>query len=324
MTDRAIIYASELSFIAKCVLDYENIETGGDYFGFWNKDGIPVIQFVTGPGENTTRSSTSFYQDIPYLHRCGDFLNSNYALEHIGSWHSHHKLSLDHPSGGDISTMRHCLDTQNVNKFFITICNIIQSDTVRISGFLFSKSLQNLYEETRWVILPNDSPIRNEIERKSNFFTTPKTRKAGYKTRETSFSANKPVIISEKVELAPNSYFDTEKGRKFLKKEFDKINDNKEFKEAELIQNPDKTIAISFKDDLHNYEIVYPLDFSDINPKPILFKDGKEITVENDADTKSSQKKSFDAFYFVKIIFGIKGREIDNENNSKKINIPID
>ena len=37
---KASIYNSELEFISKCVLDYENLETGGDLFGYWDKNEI--------------------------------------------------------------------------------------------------------------------------------------------------------------------------------------------------------------------------------------------------------------------------------------------
>jgi hypothetical protein len=43
---KAIIYQSELDYISRCVLDYPNIETGGDLFGFWTYSGFPVIQYA--------------------------------------------------------------------------------------------------------------------------------------------------------------------------------------------------------------------------------------------------------------------------------------
>ena len=89
--NKAIIYQSELDLISRFVMDYPDIETGGDLFGFWTKEGNPVVQYVIGPGKNTTRTAHSFYQDIDYLKKCGNFLNSRFGLEHIGGWHSHHK-----------------------------------------------------------------------------------------------------------------------------------------------------------------------------------------------------------------------------------------
>jgi hypothetical protein len=32
--DRAVIYRSEIDFISRCILDYLDIETGGQLFGF--------------------------------------------------------------------------------------------------------------------------------------------------------------------------------------------------------------------------------------------------------------------------------------------------
>ena len=44
------------------VLKYENLETGGDLFGLWLDAKTAVVQFVLGPGENCSRTTTSFFQ----------------------------------------------------------------------------------------------------------------------------------------------------------------------------------------------------------------------------------------------------------------------
>jgi hypothetical protein len=275
---KAITTESELNFIARCVLDYEDLETGGDFFGYWSKDGMPVIVYTTGPGKKTKRSSVSFYQDISYLHMCGDYIHNKFAYEHIGSWHSHHKLGLEHPSGGDVNTMQNCLNTQGVDKFFITICNIVSSNEVLINGFLFSKFYRNLYEKTNWAILPDENPIRKYIDEKVDFITYPKTKKAKFKVSETNLKESKKVIVDEKVDLATNSYFTTDEGRKFLKNEFEKLKNVKEFSNVEIIQNEDKTIGITFLFNNREVEIRYPLDFPEKNPTPVVYEKetGKE------------------------------------------------
>jgi hypothetical protein len=303
---KAIICGSELDFIAKCVLDYPDLETGGDYFGYWNKDGMPVIQYVTGPGKQTTRTGTSFYQDIDYLHKCGDYLHSNYCLEHIGAWHSHHKLSLNHPSGGDVSTMKNAL--RNVDKFFITICNITGRKDVSINGFLFSNNFPNLYIQNKWVIIPKLSLVRRDIESgKHNFFTCPATKEAIFFVDETELGQSKKVVFEDKIELE-NLFFETPEGRKFLKSEFDKIKSHPDCKDVEIVQNEDKTIAIAFQYGDKEMEIRYPNDFSDKNPNPVIIEKGVEKEIRHHIlhEMKSAKFESFSPYEFLKRFFNLK------------------
>ena len=50
-SQKAIIYQSELDFISRCILDYPDIETGGQIFGYWTSTGVPVVMEVIGPEE---------------------------------------------------------------------------------------------------------------------------------------------------------------------------------------------------------------------------------------------------------------------------------
>jgi hypothetical protein len=101
----AIIYRSELDFISRCILDYPNIETGGQLFGFWTSNGTPVVTYVIGPGANAQHHQTSFVQDQEYPDVVGRELYRIYRLQHIGEWHSHHQLDLARPSGGDVNAL---------------------------------------------------------------------------------------------------------------------------------------------------------------------------------------------------------------------------
>ena len=97
----AMIYKSEMEYISRCILDYPNIETGGQLFGFWTTEGIPVVMYTIGPGPNSEHHVVHFIQDSDYLARVGDILINKYGLQHIGEWHSHHQLGLAKPSGQD-------------------------------------------------------------------------------------------------------------------------------------------------------------------------------------------------------------------------------
>ena len=78
--DSAIIYQSELEEISRYILDYPNIETGGELFGFWTAYGVPVVLFAIGPGPNSIHQYTSFNQDVPYFHRIGMYISERSVM----------------------------------------------------------------------------------------------------------------------------------------------------------------------------------------------------------------------------------------------------
>jgi len=56
----AVIYRSELDFMSRCILDCKHIETGGQLFGFWTRDCVPVVLFAIGPGPKANHQVTFF------------------------------------------------------------------------------------------------------------------------------------------------------------------------------------------------------------------------------------------------------------------------
>lgn len=310
---KSIIHESELDFIARCVLDYPDLETGGDFFGFWNKDGLPVIQYVTGPGKGTKRTASSFFQEIKYLHECGNYLNGNFALEHIGSWHSHHTLGLDHPSGGDVNTMRNLLEKHNHEKFFISICNIVRRGSVQINGFLFSTIFNKYYEEYDWVVLKGKSPIRLMAEKQTDIFIEPRSRDADFIVKKAKLDEGK-LIHSDKVDFPADYYFNTKAGQGFLKKEFEKLQNSKGVSNVEIVQNDDQTISLTFTFNSRNFELHYPLNYAEDNRNEQLLE----------VDTHRNSNEAFNFLTFAKYIhdffgWGIIADNINNKNEAKKI-----
>ena len=80
----ARIFQSELDFIARCILDCPDIETGGQLFGYWTREGVPVVCYALGPGPKANHQRTFFNQDLGYLQSVGDAIVKHYGLEHIG------------------------------------------------------------------------------------------------------------------------------------------------------------------------------------------------------------------------------------------------
>ena len=136
------ISQSQLDKIRRYVLAYPNIATGGDLFGLWSNSGDPVVQLLIGPGKNCRRTSVSFHQDIDYLRDVNTFLNSSFMLCHIGSWHSHHQLSLTQPSEGDRSST--CNNwPRDLQRYILIIANIGTSTrtaakSVQIHPYMFT------------------------------------------------------------------------------------------------------------------------------------------------------------------------------------------
>ena len=114
----AIIYRSELDYISRCILDNTNIETGGQLFGFWTADKLPVVLYAIGPGPHANHQSAFFNQDVDYLTRVGRPIVEHFGLQHIGEWHSHHQLGLAQPSGHDANTMLSTIRDKHLIQFF--------------------------------------------------------------------------------------------------------------------------------------------------------------------------------------------------------------
>ncbi|XP_062505918.1 uncharacterized protein LOC134182522 [Corticium candelabrum] len=121
---KVVIPNGELAQIKEWVREYPSIETGGDLFGLWSTANTAVVQLVLGPGENSRRTSMSYYQDTKYLAKAGSALTEKYGLCHIGEWHSHHTLGLAQPSDGDENTVWTNMPNNGFKRFIVFIANM--------------------------------------------------------------------------------------------------------------------------------------------------------------------------------------------------------
>ena len=158
----AVIYKSELDYISRCILDYPNIETGGQLFGFWSASGVPVVVFAIGPGARANHQVAFFNQDLDYLTKLGRMLVGKYGLQHMGEWHSHHRLGLSHPSGHDADTMVNSIRRGNLGRFLLCIGNCDRSSSV-LNAFTFTQSAGYDYRHAAWRVIDFESPFRTVI-----------------------------------------------------------------------------------------------------------------------------------------------------------------
>ncbi len=174
----AIIYRSEFDYISRCILDYPDIETGGQLFGFWTGTGIPVVLYAIGPGRDANHQVTFFNQDVDYLKRVGQQLIDTYALQHIGEWHSHHQLGLAHPSGHDASTMINSIRDVGLRRFLLCIGNCTRSAST-LNAFNFHEEDLRNYVQAAWIINEMESPFRPPVDRQlASMLEHPYTRVA--------------------------------------------------------------------------------------------------------------------------------------------------
>ena len=155
-------YQSELDYISRCILDCPNIETGGQLFGFYASKGTPVVCYAIGAGLHANHQITFFNQDIDYLQTVGTILNQEYGLQHIGEWHSHHRLGLDHPSGHDAQTMHNSIDALHLGQFLLCI-GTIDGRSANINAYTFREK-DPYYYPSKWHIKAEPSPYRQVID----------------------------------------------------------------------------------------------------------------------------------------------------------------
>jgi hypothetical protein len=258
---KAIIYKSELDYISRCVLDYPNIETGGDLFGFWTHSGYPVIQYVIGPGTNANHQSTFFNQDANYLSEVGNKLRETHGLQHIGEWHSHHQLGLAEPSGHDISTVCKAIVQYNLSNFFLVITNV-RDNSSSVNGFMFNKDKERNFDYTGWVVLDGCSPIRTDFDSNNQYLVyRPRTLQSSL------LDISKTTLLDSefyKPEYSSEYWLSDKSNHLVLKNLIESL--SKYFEHIQVFQrNDDKTIYIEFQNDNKNYIVLFPIDFPKTN-----------------------------------------------------------
>lgn len=182
-SSQVFIFKSELDYISRCILDYKNIETGGQLFGYWTAEGSPVVVYAIGPGKKANHQVAFFNQDIDYLINIGTLLVKHYGLHHIGEWHSHHQLGLAHPSGHDASTMADSIKKKNLGRFLLCIGNCNNSEST-LNAFNFTQDYGYNFTKAQWCVYDIQSPYREIIDKElAGLLTHPSTKEPNYKDR---------------------------------------------------------------------------------------------------------------------------------------------
>ena len=268
-SSKAVIYQGELDYIARCVLDYPEIETGGDLFGFWTYSGYPVIQYVIGPGPRANHQFAFFNQDGDWLETAGKLLRESHGLQHIGQWHSHHKLGLAEPSAHDVSTVVRAIGLYELKQFFLVITNI-RNEAVTINGFLLRREDGRNIDPTSWVVLDGDSPVRKTFDLKcKSVVYKPRKKRALIESLKTSGLEEQQFV---KPQYRPDYWLTEKENHRALKEIMNGLEESYEGV-ALYMNDPDKTVYLEFSNNNELIRLDFPLGFPEIKPiisAPIL------------------------------------------------------
>jgi transcriptional regulator with XRE-family HTH domain len=159
-----LTWESELRAIASEASAW-SIETGGDLFGRWQD--IPTVLLATKAGPNAKRDHAHFRLDVEYLRALSESMASDWALRYFGDWHSHHRLGLTRPSGGD---QKRILSLASKNQFLgmteiiVTLEESRGEPLVRIHPWIYDlPSEDGEPYPLRIKVLPGVSPIRQAL-----------------------------------------------------------------------------------------------------------------------------------------------------------------
>src|SRR6185503_7431595 len=159
-----LTWESELRAIATEASAW-SIETGGDLFGRWHY--VPTILLATKAGPNAQRDNAHFRLDVDYLRQLSETLASDWSLRYFGDWHSHHRLGLSAPSGGD---RKRILSIAGRNQFtgmadiIVTLEDTRSEPIVRIHPWLYDLSSSHSQPHPlRVKVLPGLSPVRQSL-----------------------------------------------------------------------------------------------------------------------------------------------------------------
>lgn len=258
----AIIFKSEFDYISRCILDYKTIETGGQLFGYWTAENIPVVLYVIGPGSKANHQTAFFNQDIDYLKKVGKPLIETFGLQHIGEWHSHHQLGLAQPSSHDAYTMSSTINEKHLKHFLLCIGNCTDHDST-LNAFNFVENC-NGYAKAYWCIKNIDSPFRKNVDEALRpFLLHPQCEQACHG------HINSWELASSEVEpeYRDSYWFSNKENRKALKQIIDYVGllSNPGQCSIQLDENSFVTMTISYS----NYvdQVFFPEGFPKLSPK---------------------------------------------------------
>lgn len=147
--------------IAQPVLDavfdecdrYEDVETGGRIIGTYKSGRVLDIHVngVIDAGPGARRARTSFFQDGEYQEQIFRAVERDHpAIEHLGTWHTHHVNGYPELSSGDLATYHRTVNHPQHNLDFWYALLVTQKvnapERYLVKHYLFRRDDQSVYE----------------------------------------------------------------------------------------------------------------------------------------------------------------------------------
>ncbi|MHB8070611.1 MAG: hypothetical protein ACYDHF_01465 [Candidatus Cryosericum sp.] len=299
--DKALIYQGELEIMARFVRDYPDIETGGDLFGFWTHTGSPVVEYVLGPGHQANHEGAEFHQEAIFLRSCGAMLRDLHGLQHVGTWHSHHRLGLTEPSNGDSTTMQKAVENNQFSGWMLTICNFRdQTDLVELRSYMYRPGQEGAHSQLTWIVLPGASPVRTAMKSVTDFHgIEPVTPHCAYEPiPSTTFVAmSTPQTVTANPSFPPTSFLATPEGRAELFRLYQELSQTEQG--VDILQREDGRVGLAFQREGYAFEIVFPHSYPVVKPvveyHPVDIPDGQEESWTNPRTLFVSMDRGDDA-----------------------------
>jgi transcriptional regulator with XRE-family HTH domain len=160
------IYESELQAISFDSSMWDT-ETGGDLFGIWESD-IPLVYLATHAGPQARRDHAHFRLDVDYLIKISIMLEKDWGLRYLGDWHSHHRLGLATPSGGDQGRIGRIAAKNNFDGMVEVITTFASSPRdnkkkIEIHPYLYLDLPSHVLTQAVPIVLKGTSPVRTAL-----------------------------------------------------------------------------------------------------------------------------------------------------------------
>ena len=162
-----MIFKSELDALKRMVAAYPDMETGGTLFGHITRSGAMVVDLVTEAGPNSIHSTCNFEPDLVYEEAIASKIINSYAIESIGTFHSHHSLGLSKPSSGDIEMIGRLWTAlpRPITRYIMMIATIEGHD-VNVIPYLFERDRQfEIPRKLHLLVSQTPSPFHGLIKK---------------------------------------------------------------------------------------------------------------------------------------------------------------
>ena len=156
-----LMYESEYEVVRAETARFPHCETGGMLYG-WQWGEIPVIAFATTPGESAVHRVTSFLLDPQQVAEVTVSLAQR-GVQDLGSWHSHHSLGLDRPSGIDCGVMKKAFASEPTRQKILCGIATIENGEPRFGMHVFANGKPS-YVTVPIRLIAGESPMRLRIE----------------------------------------------------------------------------------------------------------------------------------------------------------------